>query len=392
MLWEVGDGQCFINASLTSPCDAGLVPRYSVNATSTEDIQKAVNFASQHDLYLVIKNTGHDHLGRSSGAGAFAIWTHNLKGREWHNDFVAHGAPWGTEGQHAVTLQAGEQWLDVYRDAARHKRIVVGGAARTVGAAGGYFTGGGHSPFAADYGLAVDNVLEVKIVDANGELLPLSEYRYPDHFWAVRGGGGCAWGVIVEVTYKTYPEPEHLQLGFVQMNSTTPEAFGELVRGVLRSLVDVTDAGYTGYGFVETNKSFSGIFIKPNGTAEMFEKGFARFRKLTGSQDSGLVGQLGNFNLPRWIDYCDTFLTDPNIAMNVQDASRLLTKEVALEKADEVLDLITDFLEYEMGFNFSENLSFLSIVSADTYQSVSHTSPNAGRPLYILHGERLERL
>lgn len=47
--------------------------------------------------------------------------------------------------------------VDVYKAAAEQGVIVVGGAARTVGAAGGYLTGGGHSPFAHFYGLAVDS-------------------------------------------------------------------------------------------------------------------------------------------------------------------------------------------------------------------------------------------
>jgi hypothetical protein len=47
--------------------------------------------------------------------------------------------------------------LDIYDDAARHNVTVVGGSARTVGAAGGYLTGGGHSPFAHWYGLAADS-------------------------------------------------------------------------------------------------------------------------------------------------------------------------------------------------------------------------------------------
>lgn len=36
-----------------------LVPHYSVDVQSVEDIQAAVNFASEKDLYLVVKNTGH---------------------------------------------------------------------------------------------------------------------------------------------------------------------------------------------------------------------------------------------------------------------------------------------------------------------------------------------
>jgi hypothetical protein len=136
IVWELGQDQCFINSAINAPCGQGLVAQYTLNASSVEDIQAGVHFASERNLYLVIKNTGHDHLGRSSGKGAFAIWTHNLKGREWHRAFTPHNAPDDTEAVAAVTLQAGEQWLDVYRDAAANNVTVVGGSARTVGAAG----------------------------------------------------------------------------------------------------------------------------------------------------------------------------------------------------------------------------------------------------------------
>jgi hypothetical protein len=36
------------------------VPYYSVRAESVEDIQASVRFASENDLLLVTKNTGHD--------------------------------------------------------------------------------------------------------------------------------------------------------------------------------------------------------------------------------------------------------------------------------------------------------------------------------------------
>lgn len=50
-------------------------------------------------------------LGRSSGNGAFSIWTHNMKGIEWHDSFAPRGAPADADRVSAVTLQAGEQWI-----------------------------------------------------------------------------------------------------------------------------------------------------------------------------------------------------------------------------------------------------------------------------------------
>jgi hypothetical protein len=58
-----------------------------------------------------IQLTSCHSLGRSSGQGALSIWTHNLKGIDWHDSFVPQGAPAAVNGVPAVTLQAGEQWF-----------------------------------------------------------------------------------------------------------------------------------------------------------------------------------------------------------------------------------------------------------------------------------------
>jgi hypothetical protein len=47
--------------------------------------------------------------------------------------------------------------VDAYKAADEHNVTVVGGAARSVGAAGGWVLGGGHSPLAAKYGTGVDS-------------------------------------------------------------------------------------------------------------------------------------------------------------------------------------------------------------------------------------------
>ena len=77
----------------------------------------------------------------------------------------------------AVTIQAGEHWsgasdmfsrhivlyirlscIDVYRAAHTKGFTIVGGAARTVGAAGGWALGGGHSPLGHLHGMGVDSM------------------------------------------------------------------------------------------------------------------------------------------------------------------------------------------------------------------------------------------
>ncbi|CAA7017430.1 unnamed protein product [Microthlaspi erraticum] len=57
------------------------------------------------------------------------------------------------------------------------------------------------------YGLAGDNVLDAKIVDANGKLLDRIAMG-EDVFWAIRGGGGGSFGVILAWKIKLVPVPK----------------------------------------------------------------------------------------------------------------------------------------------------------------------------------------
>lgn len=71
--------------------------------------------------------------------------------------------------------------------------------------AGGWGQNGGYGPLTAQYGLGVDQWLEAKIVTPDGQLRIANEGNNKDLFWAVRGGGGSTFGVVVEATWKIYP-------------------------------------------------------------------------------------------------------------------------------------------------------------------------------------------
>lgn len=56
-----------VNASageIPGTCSIGDLPRYTINATEPEDIAVAIFFARKYNIRLVIKDTGHDILGR----------------------------------------------------------------------------------------------------------------------------------------------------------------------------------------------------------------------------------------------------------------------------------------------------------------------------------------
>lgn len=56
------------------------------------------------------------------------------------------------------------------------------------------------------WGGALDQVLEVEVVTADGKIQRANEKENSDLFWALRGAGS-SYGVITEFTVKTYPEP-----------------------------------------------------------------------------------------------------------------------------------------------------------------------------------------
>lgn len=84
-----------------------------------------------------------------------------MKSMSFDENFVAEGCS-PNKKYPSVTIAAGAQWGEVYAFAHEHGYMVVGGDANSVGAAGGWPLGGGHSYLSPTYGLGVDNILEVR--------------------------------------------------------------------------------------------------------------------------------------------------------------------------------------------------------------------------------------
>ena len=55
------------------------------------------------------------------------------------------------------------------------------------------------------YGLGADRVLEITVVTPDGVLRTANGYTNPDLFWALRGAGGGAFGVVLSMTVKVEP-------------------------------------------------------------------------------------------------------------------------------------------------------------------------------------------
>jgi FAD/FMN-containing dehydrogenase len=204
---------------------------FAVAAETEQDFQASVAFASTHNLRLVVKSTGHDWYGRSNAAGSLLLWTHVRKAMQWHGEggegpgFVPTGCSNATTAPvPAVTLESGVQFVDLYPEAQNRGRMVIGGTCDSVGV-GGCWLAGCYGSLSKLYGAATMNVLEAKVVLANGSLVTLSQCSHPDLFWSLRGGGGGNIGVVTEYTARTHPAPDVMTSATFSGSVTTLEEY-----------------------------------------------------------------------------------------------------------------------------------------------------------------------
>ncbi|TGJ80340.1 hypothetical protein E0Z10_g8427 [Xylaria hypoxylon] len=232
-------------------CELGGFPSYAVNISTVAQIQLAINFARNTNVRLVVKNTGHDFLGKSAGAGALSIWTHNLKTIQYIERYTGCGYT----GK-AMKLGAGVEVGELYAAADKYNVIAVGGECKGVGVTGGYIQGGGHSPHSSLYGMGADQVLSIDIVLPNGRFITADKKNNPDIFWAVRGGGGATFGVVTSMTVKVHPKTVYSGLTFYvtsgndSLANVTTTQFIAGLEAYWRRFPDYATAGHYGYSSV----------------------------------------------------------------------------------------------------------------------------------------------
>ncbi|APA08512.1 hypothetical protein SS1G_02212 [Sclerotinia sclerotiorum 1980 UF-70] len=194
------NNSCSPFTSVNASCTLGNMASYAINVSSADDIIAGLKFATQNNIRVTIKNTGHDYMGRSNGEGSLALWTHNLKDISFLNYTSAnYNGP-------AAKVGAGVQFFEAYKIAAENGLRVVGGFCPTVGMAGGYVQGGGHGPLGSSYGLSADNTLEFEVVTADGRHLIATPTENSDLYWALSGGGGGTYAVVVSLTTKAHDD------------------------------------------------------------------------------------------------------------------------------------------------------------------------------------------
>ncbi|KAL2341571.1 hypothetical protein Fmac_009511 [Flemingia macrophylla] len=194
-------------------------PLLIVTPLTESHVQGAVICAKSVDIQLKIRSGGHDYEGISyiSDEPFIILDMFNLR-----------AITVDVENEVAV-VQAGATLGEVYYRIWEKSKVhgFPAGVCPTVGV-GGHISGGGYGNMMRKYGLSVDNVIDAEIIDVNGNLLNRRSMG-EDLFWAIRGGGGASFGVILSFTLKLVPVPETVTVFRVEKTLETNVTATDLV-------------------------------------------------------------------------------------------------------------------------------------------------------------------
>jgi FAD/FMN-containing dehydrogenase len=109
-------------------------------------------------------------------------------------------------GSAAVRVGGGAVMSHLDRATQPHGLATTGGRVSTTGV-GGFVLGGGSGWLDRAFGLAIDNLLGVELVTADGTTVRATAQENPELFWALHGGGGN-FGVATALTLRLHELPE----------------------------------------------------------------------------------------------------------------------------------------------------------------------------------------
>lgn len=279
-------------------CAQGNVPNYYLDVHDANDVVQALRFSNRTGTPLVIKNTGHDYLGRSSKKGSLALWTRNLKSMEYNATFVPTGCPANASVKNTVTIGAGVIFDEIYRFSHRHGMTFIGGYSASVGVSGGWLQAGGHSVLSPVYGLGIDRVVQFKLVTPDGHLRIANACQNPDLFWALRGGGGGTFGVVLESTHRVEPNMPltAASIKFPETESNVLPFMDIVVNNSLRW-------AHEGWGGHIRGNSF--INVSPLISVQQANQSLAQAAAYARAQNGSVTIK----QYPSWLAFYDAFVT-----------------------------------------------------------------------------------
>lgn len=181
-------------------------PRIIALCKTTKGVQQAIDLARTEKLAIAVKSGGHSFEGFSINNDGLVIDLSLMNAMEWEGDYLVTGP--------SVKLK------DLYDEILPKGRIIPAGSCGTVGLSG-LALGGGYGFFGRKHGLTCDNLMELTLVNGNGDIVKAK--AEDELLWGCRGGGNGNFGVVTEMKFQSHQAPTFFRSHRFKAYKLTPE-------------------------------------------------------------------------------------------------------------------------------------------------------------------------
>ncbi|MCO5572091.1 hypothetical protein L7F22_025842 [Adiantum nelumboides] len=228
--------------------------------TTVEEVQRAWACVLAAGWALRVRCGGHSYEGLSSTAPSIPFAIIDLMNMHAITVDVASKFVW---------VESGARIGELYYAIASASSNTLGFSAGTCATIGisGHVMGGGYGMLSRKYGVAADNVLDAEVITPNGTLIKKVSTSDPELFWALRGGGGGAWGIVVAWKLKLVSMPSAITT--FSVGRTGKQALTDLVfkwqtvapAAPPELLLNIFIAGTSSAGVADIGASFNGQYL-----------------------------------------------------------------------------------------------------------------------------------
>lgn len=179
-----------------------IEPMAYLTAKNVSDIRTAIICCKMLNIHIVARSGGHSFVKSSfgdSGSLVVDLSAINQISIDSNGMYYEVGAGART-GLISYTL-----WKE-------GKYMTTLGICPTVGIAG-LALNGGFGYFTRIFGLVSDNLVELEMIDAMGNIHKINNSTNDDLYWALRGGGGGNYGIVTKLKFKMYRPPKSVTFG-----------------------------------------------------------------------------------------------------------------------------------------------------------------------------------
>ncbi|MFN0123094.1 MAG: FAD-binding oxidoreductase [Blastocatellia bacterium] len=176
-------------------------PALIARCAGAADVISCVNFARARQLPVAVRGGGHNIAGHAVCEGGLLVDLSRMKG-------IRVDPARGT-----CRAEPGLTWGEFDRETQAFGLATTGGICSEAGIAG-VTLGGGYGWLMRKHGLALDNLIAVDIVCADGQLRTASGAENADLFFGVRGAHSN-FGIVTSLEYQLHPAGPEVVAGMV---------------------------------------------------------------------------------------------------------------------------------------------------------------------------------